>query len=78
METCNESNRLEREKYWINRVNCVNDKKLEYDRKKVSKKYYEKNKEKIKKYRDYRRSWGGEMRANTNNLLKIDVNLFLL
>ena len=46
------------------------------------KKYREENREKLRKqnkeYRDYRISWGGDIRYHNNNLLKIDVNLFLL
>ena len=32
LETCNESNRKERERYWINHTNCVNTCKLNYSR----------------------------------------------
>jgi len=49
-------------------------------RKKTNKKYRETHKEQEKirqqKYTEYRNSWGGDMRSNNNNLLKIDVNLF--
>ncbi len=81
LEECDISHRYEREKYWINNTDCVNISRSEYDRKKVNKKYREKNKEKINKYQkqydSYKMSWGGGMRYNNNNLLKIDVNLFL-
>ena len=28
LETCNESDKKERERYWINKIDCVNDHKL--------------------------------------------------
>ena len=90
LEECDISHRKQREKYWINNTDCVNISRSEYDRKKVNKKYREKNKDKIKKQRDenrllfnenqktkrhYINSWGGDPRYN-NNFLNIDVNLF--
>ena len=51
------------------------DKKKEYD-----KKYREKNMEKNKEYKkqlyNYQKSWGGDLRADNNSLLKIDITLF--
>jgi hypothetical protein len=50
----------------------------EYQRE-YMKKYQVKNKDKKKRYdkiyREYRKSWGGDMRWE-NNLLKIDITLF--
>ena len=50
-------------------------------RKKANKVYREKNKEKInhnaKIVKQYKKSWGGDIRADNNNLLKIDPYLFL-
>jgi len=37
-----------REKYWINKIDCVNKRKLNFDRKKYQ-----------RDYQRYRRSWGG-------------------
>ncbi len=60
LEKCNEENRIEREKYWINKIDCVNVCKYKYnfDRKEYQKQYnkeyhkqhYEKNKDKKKEY----------------------------
>ena len=47
LENCNESNRKEREKYWINKIDCVNKYKLDYDDKSYHINYREKNKETI-------------------------------
>ena len=30
LETCSESDRFEREKYWINKIDCVNERKLNW------------------------------------------------
>ena len=88
LEICDISHRFEREKYWINHIDCVNIKKMNFDKIEYDKQYGVKHRERKKEYRDkhkerkkeydqYRSSWGGDMRTN-NNLLKIDVNLFLL
>ena len=83
LETCDISHRKEREKYWINNIDCVNERKLNFDSKEYNKKYGKKygkkyrkkygkkyrDKEYQKKYREYRKSCG--------DILKIDVNLFL-
>jgi len=54
LEECNKENRFEREKYWINNIDCVNDNKYNFDKKEYGKKYREENKEKIKeKRKDY-------------------------
>ena len=91
-----------RERYWIEKLNCVNKvipyrtkeeqkryKKLwmkqysEKNKDKIiqkQKQYYENNKGKIleqrKNYYNSKNSWGGDYRYN-NNLLRIDINLFL-
>jgi len=46
IEECTEDNRREREKYWINNIDCVNKIKYDFDSKKYKKEYYEKNREK--------------------------------
>ena len=54
LEECEESERKERERYWINKIDCVNKKKLNgYDKdnhKRLTKEWREKNKEKMKEY----------------------------
>ena len=50
LETCNESERSEREKYWINKIDCVNTNKLNFDQGECLKKYYQANKQKISEY----------------------------
>jgi hypothetical protein len=59
LETCNEEDRKEREKYWINKIDCVNELKLNgLDKDRQSRKmkeYYENNKDKVKqKRKEYR------------------------
>jgi len=58
LEECSEDLRKEREKYWINKIDCVNilkyngtniENKNEYGRK-YSKEYREKNREKVQEY----------------------------
>ena len=49
LEECEESERIEREKYWINKIDCVNEIKYLYEPESVSRKRYrENNKEKIR------------------------------
>ena len=54
LESCNESNRKERESYWIDKIDCVNHYKLDYDHDKGRKIYYEgwklNDKQKVKDY----------------------------
>ena len=68
LEECDECNRIEREKYWINKINCINVMRYTYEHENDSSQYH-------KNRREYVNSWGGDVRGN-NNLLKIDVNLF--
>ena len=66
LEECEECDKKEREKYWINKINCVNTLKLNYNHKEYNKLkynnnknlilekqkiYYLKNKDKIKEYK---------------------------
>ena len=44
-----EKDKIEKERYWINHIECVNERKLNFDRKQNYKQYYDKNKEKISK-----------------------------
>lgn len=50
LERCDESNRKEREQYWINRIDCVNILNTVFDKKEYQKEYREKNKEQLKEY----------------------------
>ena len=70
LEQCEESKRKERERYWINKIDCVNIMTLNFNVKTYDRKDY------MKKYRDYEISWGGRLKDNNNNLLKIDINVF--
>jgi len=86
LETCNPEIRYEREQYYIDRFDCVNDVRAKYkgrdlEKKKIyDKKRLSNRKEETalydKKRKEYLYSWGGNYYRETNNLLKIDVNLF--
>tara|TARA_R110000796_G_scaffold52786_1_gene124296 strand:+ start:954 stop:1328 length:375 start_codon:yes stop_codon:yes gene_type:complete len=55
LERCQDNERTERERYWINKIDCVNTMKLNYDKKEDAKKYYQVNKDKMmEKQRDRR------------------------
>jgi len=61
LETCDESNRKEREKYWINKIDCVNVFKLNFSQREwrennreYSREWYKNNKEKRS---EYTREW---------------------
>jgi len=59
LEECNECDRKEREKYWINNTDCVNKYKLNLDEKEYNKKYHKEKKKKNKdKINSNRRKWG--------------------
>ncbi len=45
LEECDESNRNEREQYWIDNIECVNQLNTLFDRKQFNKQYYQENKE---------------------------------
>ena len=51
LETCSESDRFEREKYWINKIECVNQIKFNFDQKEWNKNNREKINETQRKYR---------------------------
>jgi len=68
LEECTEEDSKERERYWINNIDCVNHLKYNFNRKEWRKEYF-------KKIHLYRVSFGGDQRSN-NNLLLIDIDLF--
>ena len=62
LEKCNQENRKEREKYWINKIDCVNERKLngvDIEKKnEYNKKYKEKNRDEIlRKAREYKKQY---------------------
>ena len=69
LEEVEVSQKLIKEQYYMDTTDCINQMRaLCTCRKKYKKKY---NKE----YREYRSSWGGDIRFN-NNLLLIDLSIF--
>jgi len=70
LEVCDDSVKKERERHYINTLECVNTRKLTF----VNSKDYHNNWR--KKSHHYRKTWGGDPRYH-NNLLQIDVNLFI-
>jgi len=55
LERCNKEDRKERERYWINKIDCVNQIKLNFDQKEYNEKNKEKKKEWSKEYmKEYR------------------------
>jgi len=50
LESCPENERTERERYWINKIDCVNSKKLNYDNQTYQKKWRENNPDYHKNY----------------------------
>jgi len=79
IEQCDKSQSKQREKYWINYIDCVNDVKFNFDTRQYNKQRYIDNKEQLKQYDkeryEYKNSWGGDHRYN-NNLLRIDKDYF--
>ena len=50
LERCNKEDKKERERYWINEIDCVNQRKLNFVPKEYQKEYRENNKENNKEY----------------------------
>jgi len=79
LELCEESNRTERESYWINKLYSVNTYKLNHNHNLSARIYHHNNKDKQNdrriKSHNYKKTWGGDKRYN-NNLLEIDIKLF--
>jgi hypothetical protein len=68
LETCNESNRHERERYWINEFDTVNEHKLNFDQKEYHKEWRDNNKEKLKEYKkEYNKENGIFRRKRVTN-----------
>tara|TARA_R100000541_G_scaffold768_1_gene4399 strand:+ start:20 stop:421 length:402 start_codon:yes stop_codon:yes gene_type:complete len=79
VEECNETNRNEREQFYIDTLDCVNIKNVIYDEKKYKKEYYIKNKEHKKEYDKVRREWTmsfGESKRDVCNIFYTKDNLF--
>ena len=91
VELIEETDDKTRERYWIENTDCVNKiipgrtaKEWRKDNKESIKikqaanhlRNRDKNLDKFKQYNEYRYSWGGDLRNDNCNLLKIDVNLF--
>jgi len=57
LETCDESDRFEREKYWIHKIDCVNDMRYDFDRNEWKRNWRKNNSEKVKeRERKYRKN----------------------
>jgi len=80
-EQLQEYQKEQKKQYYIDNTDCIIKRNKQYyinnkeKRKEYDKQYRIDNKEYHKEYRQYRYSWGGDVRYN-NNLLSIDVNLF--
>ncbi len=67
---CNDIHELRaREQYWIDKLNPINKRKSKGNKKEYDRIF-------MRNVRTYQNSWGGDIRAGNNSLLKIDVNLF--
>ena len=62
LETCNESNRTEREKYWINKIECVNINKLDGGNK--------------LKHKEYKKQWHQNNKERMNKKCKLNWNKY--
>tara|TARA_R100000734_G_C3265606_1_gene63016 strand:- start:76 stop:522 length:447 start_codon:yes stop_codon:yes gene_type:complete len=57
LEKCNEEDRKEREQYWKDNTDCVNEKNILFNDKEYNKEYQKNNREKINtKQREYRKN----------------------
>lgn len=81
IEECDEINRIEREMYWINKIDCVNHVTMKLSYKEYQKQYQANHKELNKEYKRnlhiYKTSWGGSIDSYECNLLRINTDLFL-
>ncbi len=79
IEECNEDNRFEREAHWINKIECVNEIKMNFNEKEYKKIYTNNHKKEKAEYDKIRRNWFkifGETKRDINNLLFIKMDLF--
>lgn len=79
LETCDEKDRQRKEDFWIDKIDCVNERSALQNKKNVVKyknDWYKKNSERILNKKKFIVSFGGDKRFH-NNLLLIDVDLFL-
>ncbi len=73
LERCDESNRNEREQYWIDRIDCVNQINAIHDQKQYNKEYLEKNREQIKeKKREHRENNKEQIKEYMKQYRKLD------
>ena len=92
IELIEETDDKSRERYWIENTDCINknipgrtikewkENNKESIKVKQSKKHQknrDKNLKRMKEYNEYRYSWGGDLRNDNCNLLKIDPDLFI-
>ena len=73
LEWCEDSNRKERESYWINKLDCVNEIKYNYDEKEYNKQYSKKyqleHRQEIKEYNiNYYKNFSKNIKDNNKNL----------
>ena len=80
VEVVEYTNDKSRERYYIENYTCVNknipQRTFNEWRNDNKDKWRKMDRENKKKYRDWQRTWGGELRGNNNCLLRIDINLF--
>lgn len=74
IELLEETDDPKREQYWINNIDCVNDRNAFIDKKEYHNQY---SKQYNKTKYAYQNSWGGRTDVPNNSLLKIDPNLFI-
>jgi len=77
LEECDDEKRKERESYYINKIDCVNKYKLNFNVKEYRKKDTTRKRENELQQirRHFKKSWGGDERFY-NNLLNINLSIF--
>jgi len=74
IEECDECDRKEREQYWINNTDCVNIKKLNFDKTEYIKEYREKNKDKLNSYhKEYNKQYNKQYYID-NKEKRLEIN----
>ena len=69
IEECTEDERREREKYWIDNIDCVNIITYDFDKKEYRKEY-QKEYRKTEKYKEYNKEYQKEYRAKNRGKIK--------